>query len=126
MARQRSDVVTITAARTLTAGDDGITLVVGAANLIVTLPAASPVTKGMRVSAIVLSLSSSGIGFSFSPVAEDKIQGATVAGVALASGDDKDIQNTTATDVAGDHITLVCDGVDGWLVMELGGVWVSE
>lgn len=126
MARQRRDVRTIDAATTLQPSDDDVTLIVGAANLVVTLPPASALTKGMRVTAIVLTLSSSGTGFSFSPNASDKIQGKTVAGVALGSGDDKDLQNTTATDVAGDYCTLVCDGVDGWLVVALGGVWVSE
>lgn len=124
--RQRREVRTITAACTLLPSDNDIVLMVGAANLVVTLPPANAETAGMRVTACVRTLSSSGTGFSFSPNAVDKIQGATVAGVALGSGDDKDLVNTTETDVAGDYCTLVCDGVDGWQVIGLGGVWVSE
>lgn len=127
MARQRSDVVTITASRALTDGDDGIMLLCGAADLVITLPAVSQSNKGCRFFIKVLAAGLSvGTGLSISPAAADTIFGRTAAGVAFAGDADDDIINTGATDVAGDSVMIISDGTLGWHVVAIQGVWASE
>ncbi len=53
-----------------------------------------------------------------SPNAADKITGKGIAGV-----DDQDIQNTNGTNAVGDCITLIGDGADGWIVINMLGTW---
>lgn len=53
-----------------------------------------------------------------SPNASDKITGKGIAGI-----DDQDIQNTNASNAVGDCITLIGDGADGWLVINMLGTW---
>lgn len=36
------------------------------------------------------------------------------------------VKNTAATNVLGDHITLVCDGVNGWDEVSGAGIWASQ
>lgn len=55
-----------------------------------------------------------------SPNANDKITGKGIAG-----SDDQDIKNTNASNAVGDSITLVGDGVDGWLVIAIQGTWAT-
>jgi hypothetical protein len=56
-----------------------------------------------------------------SPAAADKI-----AGMQVTAADDKDFVNTKATAQIGDEITLVGDGVNGWFVTNIKGVWAKE
>jgi len=58
---------------------------------------------------------------SVSPAAADMIVGLTVAGV-----DNKDAQNTKLTAKVGDEITVVGDGVNGWMVTSVKGIWTKE
>lgn len=53
-----------------------------------------------------------------SPAAADKITGKGIAGI-----DDQDIQNTNGTNAIGDCITLIGDGADGWIVVNMLGTW---
>lgn len=61
------------------------------------------------------------VGFSISPVSADKIMGISYAGV-----DNKDFINTKATAKVGDEITLFGDGVDGWIIQKMIGIWDIE
>ncbi|MBF8255140.1 MAG: hypothetical protein HW375_47 [Anaerolineales bacterium] len=75
-----------------------------------------------------------GLGFTFinsgadgavllaiSPAAADAIHGR-----ALTSVDNKDLLNTKATAKEGDTVTLVGDGVDGWFIVAVEGIWAKE
>lgn len=64
---------------------------------------------------------SSGTGLSISPAAADNI-----ISTGLTAVDNKDLINSGATDVVGDCVTLVGDGVDGWIVTNMRGTWAKE
>jgi hypothetical protein len=36
------------------------------------------------------------------------------------------VKNTAATNVLGDYLTLVCDGVNGWDEVDGAGIWASQ
>lgn len=55
-----------------------------------------------------------------SPAAADKITGKGIAGA-----DDQDIKNTNGSNAVGDCITLIGDGADGWLVINMLGTWAT-
>ena len=56
-----------------------------------------------------------------SPAAADAIHGR-----ALTSVDDKDLLNTKATAKEGDAVTIIGDGVDGWFIVAVEGIWAKE
>ena len=57
-----------------------------------------------------------------SPNAADRIGGG-----ALGTGvDNKDLINTKASAKYGDMVRLVGDGADGWIIVELIGIWAKE
>lgn len=60
-------------------------------------------------------------GMAISPNASDKIMGN-----GYTSADDKDAINTKATSKKGDRITLIGDGVNGWMVTSVVGTWNRE
>ena len=100
--------------------DSGTTYLVTAADLVATLPStAAGVRYRFVVSAAALS---AGTGLSVAPAAVDKIMGA-VLGVQITSADNKAIINTGATDTEGSFIEVIGDGVDGWYLVDGGGVW---
>jgi len=49
-----------------------------------------------------------------------------VAGGTWTAADNKYIANTKATAKVGDYITLVADGVNGWMVVDFKGIWAKE
>jgi hypothetical protein len=106
---------------TVTAADSGSTFVATAADVVFTLPSTA---AGLTYTFINGSLST-GTGMSASPAAADKIMGST-DGYGFTSADNKDAINTGATDVLGDSITLIGDGVDGWYITHATGVWARE
>lgn len=115
----RDNVRIITEALTLTAEDDGLTVVADAtSSLVVTLPATA---AGLKFTLVVKQLTSSSGGHAFSPNANDKIMGN-----GFTSADDKDAICTHSTDREGDSITLVGDGVDGWFITAVTGTWAKE
>lgn len=61
------------------------------------------------------------VQISLSPAAADKIIGAD-----LAPQDDKDLINTLSTARRGDYVVIAADGVDGWYVQEMNGIWARE
>lgn len=106
-----------TASFTLTANDSGKHFILDAVDLVATLPATA---AGLNFTFTVKTISDT-TGASLSPVAADKIMGAGVT-----AADDKDLINTAATDAIGDTITLLGDGVDGWIVINKLGTWARE
>lgn len=103
---------------TLTAADDGATVVINdATSRTVTLPATA---KGLRFTVIVKT-PTAGSGHAVSPNSSDKIMGN-----GFTSADNKDAICTGATDREGDSIVLVGDGVDGWFIESVTGTWARE
>lgn len=112
-ALHKRPIVTITDDVTLTAADSGKIVVVNGVDKVATLPATA---LGLVFTFVIQGLSVT-TGFSISPVAADKINFGT---------DDKDWINTGATDVVGDSVTIVGDGADGWIVIDMHGIWAAE
>jgi hypothetical protein len=102
---------------TVTREDSGKVFVSTAADLVFTLPATE---KGLTYT-FVTKVVSAGTGTSVSPQAADKI-----IATGFTSADDKDAVNTGATDTEGDSITLVGDGLDGWIEVGRRGIWARQ
>ena len=62
------------------------------------------------------------------PAAGDKIRCKATedAGASVAPAAGTGIKNTAATNVIGDHIELVFDGVDTWHMTGQSGIWASQ
>lgn len=106
-----------TAAHTVLASESGTTFITGAVDLKFTLP---PTAAGLRYTFLVKTLSTS-TGCQLSPDSDDKIMGN-----GFTAANDKDAINTAGTDAEGDMMTLVGDGVDGWLIEAVLGTWARE
>jgi hypothetical protein len=111
---QKTDLVEIkTASFTVTAQDSGKIYVINAADVVATLPATA---AGLQYTFVVQTLSTT-TGFGASPVAADSVNGGT---------DNKDLQNSAATDALGDSVTIVGDGSVGWWTISKIGTWAEE
>jgi hypothetical protein len=109
----------VTGADALTAEESGKVMMINSTTTrIISLPATA---AGLVYTIVVKVAATSGTGHSISPVAADKIIESSIT-----PADDKDLINTQATGAAGDSITLVGDGVDGWLVVAKTGTWARE
>jgi hypothetical protein len=97
---------------TVTREDSGKTFVIDAADVVATLPATE---AGLIFTFYVKTLSAT-TGCAISPQAADKF-------IKGAKADDADLVNTAATDAVGDNVTVMGDGVDGWLVLNTVGTW---
>jgi hypothetical protein len=112
---------TAVAAITLKGDDDGDTVAANnaAATVVVTLPKASVVGPGFRITVVTAVLPGAGAGTTVTPNAADKFQGngfgAKTAGQTLI--------NSAATDAVGDLVTLVSDGGTIWYVTGKVGTW---
>ena len=107
----------ITADKTLDAQDVGKIMCMNSDAKTVTLPAT---VAGLEF--IICNIAGDGGALlSVSPNANDKLMGADVAGV-----DNKDYQNTKATQDRWDYIKIVGDGADGYWVTEVKGTWAQE
>ncbi len=100
---------------TVLASESGKTFILAAVDLKATLPATA---AGLRYTFVVKTVSAS-TGAQLSPAAADAIHHTT-------SVDNKDLINTPATDVEGDSVTIVGDGVDGWWIESVFGIWAKE
>ena len=107
------------ATQTLTAAQSAQKFV-GAVDAVFTLPAAAAATKGVWYEFETGALSA-GTGLAISPAAADHIRGN-----GLTSVDDKDLINSGVTDRLGDSVRLYCDGVDGYIIESIIGVWAKE
>lgn len=117
--------VDVTEAKTLTLADCGIVQNVITDAITVTLPATSAgAAFTVRNGGVPKSGAPAGTGDDFSclvtiaPNASDKIQGN-----AFSAQDNKAALNTKATARVGDEMQLVGDGVDGYNVVRVKGVW---
>lgn len=111
--------VTLTANRTLKSSDSGTLFLIGAADLVVTLPAtaAGLVFEFQMVTAGL----SAGTGLSISPAAADAIYGN-----GLTSVDNKDLILAGAGDRIGDMVQLVGDAGQGYAIARVIGTWTKE
>ena len=99
------------------AGESGAVYVIGATDVVATLPATQ---AGLRYRFCVSAVSAV-TGLAISPQAADKIMGN-----GFTSADNKDAINTAATDREGDMIEVIGDGIDGWYVTNIIGTWARE
>lgn len=125
---KRRQSVNVTTNKVLTLADQGIVQNVQADGIVITLPATSagavftirnggvPVTNGPAGTG-----SNKSVLVAVSPNSADKIQGN-----GLTAADNKDLLNTKATSLVGDEVTLVGDGVDGYNIQEIVGIWSRE
>lgn len=108
----------VTANTTLTAEDDGCTVIIDTAtSVIVSLPATA---AGLKFAVVIKTPTTIGNLHSVSPAALDKLMGDGFAAL-----DNKDAQNTQASAKQGDALELVGDGVDGYLI-KATGTWARE
>jgi len=61
------------------------------------------------------------VAVTVAPAAIDKFQGC-----GITAADNKAIINTKATAKLGDMIKIVADGVDGWIIQEMVGIWARQ
>lgn len=102
---------------TVTAADSGKTLVMNGDDKTFTLPAT---VDGLTYTFVVGATSTS-VGLSVSPNADDQL-----IGNGFTALDDKDAINTQATERVGDAITVVGDGSAGWYITNVEGTWARE
>jgi hypothetical protein len=105
---------------TAAASESGCIYEIGAADVVVTLPATAPgLVFRFQLAAAGLS---AGTGLSISPAAVDKIMGN-----GFTSADNKDAINTGATDREGDWIEVTADAAGlGWYISGVSGTWARE
>lgn len=112
-------VFTLTTNTTLTKAYSGALLLIGAANLVISLPATE---KGLEFIFILQAAGlSAGTGLSVSPVALDKIMGN-----GFTAADNKDAILAGASDRDGDSATFSADGADGYYIRAVTGTWTRE
>jgi hypothetical protein len=111
------NVVTKTTDYTVTDAESGTTFAIATDAKVFTLPAT---VRGLTYT-FVNTGADAAVLLSVSPNANDKIMGG-----GLAATDNKDAQNTKATAKKYDYITIVGDGVDGWVITDKQGIWTTE
>lgn len=115
----RTSVLTKAADYTVAPSDSGATIIVTAADKVMTLP---PTQAGLWFRFVLAADGlSSGTGLSISPNSADQI-----AGNGLTSVDDKDLILAGSGDAEGDSVTLVGDGTDGYYIVAITGTWSKE
>ena len=103
----------VTGNKTLAEGDAGVVQRV-TSTATITLP-----STVVGTSYTIVNGGDESVTISVSPAAADKIMGN-----GFTSADNKDAINTLGQ--AGDWISLVGDGVNGWFVTGIGGTWTRE
>lgn len=115
----REKVEVVTTNQALTEADSNKVILVGAANLVMTLPATQ---AGLKFTFVLQAAGlSGGTGLSISPQAADKIMGN-----GFTSQDNKDAILAGSGDREGDLIEVVGDGVDGYYISRVIGTWTRE
>lgn len=104
----------VAANKTLDIGDNGVVQIVNTDAKVITLPStvvgySYTVVNGAADGAALVSVA---------PAAADMIVGNGFTGA-----DNKAALNTKATAKRGDYIKLVGDGVNGWMITEIVGIW---
>ncbi|MDC3166418.1 hypothetical protein OA955_01535, partial [Candidatus Marinimicrobia bacterium] len=114
---------------TLTAAQSGSVIMQSTNTATITLPAT---VAGLRYT--IVWTGTAGQTFNISPNSSDKIIGSIVdvadgnivtASNSGAGTDDKDLQLDGGSQI-GDRVTLVADGVDGWIIVEAVGSWTFQ
>lgn len=113
----RDLVRTITGNVTLVAADCGKTHKVVVDGAVITLPS----TVAGYTYTFVNGGEDGQVEFSISPAAADKIYGA-----GITSADNKDLINTKVTAKKGDYVSIVGDGVDGWIITKIVGTFARQ
>lgn len=103
----------------LTAALSGAVILVTAADQTLALPATA---EGLWYTVVLAAAGlSTGAGLAISPVAADQI-----IGNGFTPADDRDAILAGSGDRAGDALTLVADGVDGWYIVDVIGTWTRQ
>lgn len=126
--------VNVTEAKSLVAADSGIVQNVITDAITVTLPTSAAATVGatftVRNGGVPATSGANGTGSNgtvlvkLAPVAADGISGA-----AFTAATNKAAQNTKATSIVGDEITVTGSGVTSaaaWFVRSMTGIWARE
>lgn len=116
-ARPNEKRVTVSSNENLAISDTGIVRQVDFDGAVLTLPA----THVGDVFIIENAGPDGAVQINISPQAADKISGG-----GITSADNKDLVNTKATARRGDRVVLIADGVDGFVVVSMTGIWVRE
>lgn len=117
--REYNKVLTETASWTVSADDNGKVFLLGAADLVATLPKSAP---GLRYAFILTAAGlSAGTGFQITPNGTD-----TVMGDGFASAAGKGAVLAGASDREGDMIELLADGNGGWYIVDVIGTWSRQ
>jgi len=103
-------------AYTMTAADSGLITYVSA-TAVITLPAT---VVGYSFT-FVNTGADGAVQISLSPAALDLI-----SGIGLTAVDNKDVINTLATSKRGDSISIIGNGVDGWVITSAIGIWARQ
>jgi len=111
------DPVTKTDNYTVLDTESGYTFAIATDAKVFTLPSTA---KGLTYT-FVNTGADAAVLLSVSPAAADKIMGGGMAAV-----DNKDCLNTKATAKKYDYVTIVGDGVDGWIITNKEGIWAAE
>ncbi len=118
----------VSADKTLLRSDSGKVFGIDTDAKTMTLPSVAAHPAGLEYTFV--NIAGDGVAImTISPNALDYIAGtATLAAsvVDLGVTVDKAIINTKATSITGDTVTIVSDGVDGWYVTSISGIWASE
>ena len=104
--------------KTLDVEDVGKAFYVTADAKTITLPS-TDVMLGPIV--IINAVADGGAAVNVSPAAADLIKGPDVAGT-----DNKDQINTKTTAILHDYISIIADGVEGWVITAKRGIWAEE
>ena len=115
----------VTDNRVLTAADNGKTFYIATDAKVFTLPATA---LGLEFTFVNSGAAGNNI-ITIASAVSDYIAGTiTLAATVVVKGttDDKDLINTKATAVVGDSVKLAADGVGGWYIVAIQGIWASE
>jgi len=110
---------------TLTAGESGKTMIATKASATQTFVLPSAATAGMFFTFVCGSASGEIL---IDPDGTETIltKATNDAGASVAPAGGTGIKNTAASNVIGDYLTLVSDGVSKWYTVAQSGVWASQ
>jgi hypothetical protein len=108
----------VSAVKTLTPEENGKSILYAIlASGSITLPPARA-GRGMRFSVSLAALPTGGVGAQLAAVGVDRFIGCGLNGIA-----GQVLRNPAASDVLGDSVTVVSDGVDIWYITDKTGIW---
>ena len=120
--------VVLTDNKTLLASDSGSVFLIGTDAKVMTLPAVADVPIGTTYTFQNIGVDANN-NIRVTPASADYIAGtATLASsvVDLGVTDNKYIDNTKASTIRGDSVTVTSDGTNGWTAFPINGIWASE